>query len=314
MLIISLLVLFVTQVTAVDPPFTPNEKDSIPINRARHLVFFTGESRTGDLNFCENPNGFNLSQDISESCFYEPYAESLILPSVLMIITFLIVLIIPCAVGCSRCCCGGCCRSIKGWFIFIGVSVAFCFALLPFLISGFYGNSKMTKSFTRTGNALFDTYDDITTSISKLVSALNDIDLSPFEQYLGNDTSLNDALSMLNETETTVLQVDDLMSRVEKYMDWAYIVREVLVDLIFAIPLALIICYFIGAFTKICWLVLPFMALATIFAVFCVALVAFEYPVVTVVADGCTYLIDELDPNATTASKEEDLFYGYTQL
>ncbi|KAL7718481.1 Uncharacterized protein QTN25_004117 [Entamoeba marina] len=287
MLIICVL-LFFNQVLAVDPPFTPNDKDSIPFNRARHIVFFTGESRTGDLNFCENSDGFNLTEDVTNSCFYEPYVESLIIPSALMLIGFLIVLIISCSVGCSRCCCGGCCRSIKG------------------ICGGCYGTAKMSKSLIRSENTLFDTYVDINTTIFNLIDALDDIDLSPFESYMGNDTTLNDTKSLLNETESSLLSVDNYLTQIDKYTNAGNIVFEVFIYAFFSLPLLFIICYFIGAFTKIFWLVLPFMLFVTLFATCCIAIVVIEYPIVTVVADGCTYLIDELDPSANSSSSYEE--------
>ncbi|KAL7718473.1 Uncharacterized protein QTN25_004109 [Entamoeba marina] len=281
MLIICVL-LFFNQVLAVDPPFTPNDKDSIPFNRARHIVFFTGESRT---------DGFNLTEDVTNSCFYEPYVESLIIPSALMLIGFLIVLIISCSVGCSRCCCGGCCRSIKGicgseekmytnkqWFLFIIVSMSISIVLIPFFISGCYGTAKMSKSLMRSENTLFDTYVDINTTIFNLIDALDDIDLSPFESYMGNDTTLNDTKSSLNETESSLLSVDNYLTQIDKYTNAGNIVFEV--------------------FT--------FMLFVTLFATCCIAIVVIEYPIVTVVADGCTYLIDELDPSANSSSSYEE--------
>ncbi|ELP91332.1 hypothetical protein EIN_153690 [Entamoeba invadens IP1] len=304
----------------VPPPFTPNEKDSIPRNRAKHPVLFTGKTPKGFLNFCESPDGFNLTRDITKDCFYKPYVESVALPSLFMLVVIIVLTLVIYVLSCARCCFGPCCVAKHGcicpkdeksygnmqWCSFIVINVVVFTLLVPFIVLGIFGNSKTTVAFKSFGNTLFDTYDQIKNIFDQTTEAFVSIDLEPLKQTVPNlDTSIFDQTKeALNSLNKQVRTIDGTVNLGRKYISSVYIAREALVDVILLLPIICIVLYFIGAICKCHFLTIPMFPTAIVFAVLSMILVAIEYPMVTVTSDVCTYMIDEMSPEKQTGSSQ----------
>ncbi|EKE36996.1 hypothetical protein ENUP19_0085G0060 [Entamoeba nuttalli] len=306
--------------TTVDPPFTPNSKDSIPRNRAYHPNWFTGKSQYGTLNYCNNPEGFNITEDITKSCFIGPYAESLVIPSAFLIIIFVIIVIIVIIFSCTRCCCGPCCAarhgicfpkdekaySTMGWLCWLIVSIAvFAIFLIPFLAIGFVGNSNMTVALKDVKESFFDTYDSMIDIYRKTYTTMDSIDLTGLQNLTGFDnSSFNSIVQTISDLNGKINKVDNTVSTAKKGVNWIEIAREVFIDLIFIVPLVGVLLFFIGAVCKCCCLSISIFPCSIIFASIAVIVVAVEFPIVTVISDGCVYLIETMDPN--TVSNDTD--------
>ncbi|ELP86723.1 hypothetical protein EIN_306690 [Entamoeba invadens IP1] len=327
-LIFFTLIFFVSSETTEDstvpPPFTPNDKDHIPRDRSNHPVFFSGDKPDTFLNFCNNPNGFNVS-DISNSCFYKPYAESLAIPSAFIAIVLVILTLVVYIFACTRCCFGPCCLAKHGclcpkdeksygtkqWCIFLILMIVSSLLLVPFFIVGIIGNSSMTVAFRTVGDSLFTTYDDIKTIFDQTYTALSSVDLGPIKEIVPDlDTSmLNETTQMLSDLNTQIQGVDGTVNTGKTYVNAFYKAREALVDLILILPFIAVIVALIGAFCKLHFLVIPIFPCSIFFAVVAAVIVMVEYPVVTVVSDVCVYLIDEMNPEAPPGDSDFDQIF-----
>ncbi|ELP87776.1 hypothetical protein EIN_411290 [Entamoeba invadens IP1] len=314
---LSLFLIYSTLAQETIDPFAPNDKDSLPQNRARHPVWFSENNNTNDmfLNFCGEPDGFNLTRDITRSCFTNPYLESLILPSALMIIVFLIVVVVFIMCGCVHCCCGPCCKAKIGFLCPKGsknysncecmactiVSVVVLLLVIPFMVVGVVGNASMTSAFKKFGNVFFNTYDNVTLAFGATMTDIINIDLTPLQNVSTFDPTLfQEAISMVNSLNTSINTIDPYMNSLKTGVDYVYIIREVLVDLVFFLPIIAFVLYVFGAFCKCYKCVIPIFPCALVFGSFAIMMVAFEYPIVTIVADVCVYAIDNYTTTTTT--------------
>ncbi|EDR25289.1 hypothetical protein EDI_165210 [Entamoeba dispar SAW760] len=309
--------------TTVDPPFTPNPKDSIPKNRAYHPNWFSGKDQNGTLNYCNNPEGFNITKDITESCFIKPYVESLAIPSAFLIILFIIVVIIIIIFSCTRCCCGPCCAARHGvccpkdekaystfdWLLWLIVSIViFAAFLIPFLAVGFVGNSNMTVALKDVKDSFFDTYDSMVEIYRKTYNTMESIDLTGLQNLTGfDDSGFNSTLETISELNDKINKVDDTVSVAKKGVNWIEVAREVFIDIIFIVPLVGVLLFFIGAVCKCCCLSISIFPCSIIFASIAVIVVAVEFPIVTVISDSCVYLIETMDPNKVSNDTDSNV-------
>ena len=105
-----------------------------------------------------------------------------------------------------------------------------------------------------------------------------------------------DPMKGMQDTVGNVFKIaDQVMNIVEMVINILIILREVIFDLVLILPFIGGVLMLIGAFLRIHQLSVSFFPCAFIFSYIALAFVAYEYPVTTLVADGCVIIYNVLE-------------------
>ena len=307
--------------TFIESPFYPNpSKDSIPKNRQYHPILFNSNKnrKNETLNFCGKQNGFTLV-DTQEKCFHNPYIESLLIPSLIML--FLVILIVICLIiftFIKHCCCSKNKIKIfnkKHWFYYlIGSFIIVLLFNVPFFILGMIGNCSMTVHLSEGESSVFTTYDNFKKALSSSLSVFQNFDTNFLEKVQTYSSTVNKVLdgkleieSILKTIQSKIKNYNEVIDTLKSYFNSYMISREIIFDLLFIIPSIFIIIFLIGGCLKIYKMTLPLLPCILLFTLLSMIFLSIEFPITTIISDVCVYLMEESEKDMKKENKKKQI-------